>query len=489
MKKSVLGLFFILTIGSISFLLSSCGDDAASTSVLTRAMGLVAVTSPTATTSRSRGNVLFTDDQNNPKPMNEMIQDMRNLQAAADPTTSAAGLGNPIAPITSTNAECYGPNLTDNAKGSDIARPPGDLGLFYDTASDTDVIACAAAEFNALMAGSPQYVNKWVGAQAVMLAVLGQAGNALPAVGASLDAIASMPAIEGISLTTATLERLADDADGNETYKTFIAFTKEGEATAGSVTIYHTPRNNDNTSFRGLFQAILPHESSQGRVPVQGYRGISMAYAQTDGSLTFSLKIGANRSTASDDFFGTDGVVDFTKAAFGEDGHYLNATFNTTTNAARAHYAWQAGGSDGAIRTFSVDVPIGTEGASGSAYFGFGADIDTIEGVGAPWMTKMFCNWVEGTSMGVSQAKVQKQLFDLTSFAPTTSLIDFAPNDQCQCDSAGGVCNNTFTVAASAQTPDFLEGVHTVATHELVNPPTAADIPVVTEPTFAIPAR
>ena len=106
--------------------LTSCGSDTASTNALSRAMGLVSATSPTAASSSTRAlwkaTQLFAGTPENIKPLGEMKNEVAAAQTA-DPATQAAALGNPLG-ITSSRAACFGPSWKDDARGGGaISRP------------------------------------------------------------------------------------------------------------------------------------------------------------------------------------------------------------------------------------------------------------------------------------------------------------------------------------------------------------------------------
>ncbi len=512
----------VLSILTTLFVLAGCGSSSSSTS-LTEAMGLVGITSPTGRSSSSSISKklafnpidamvgLVNDVQPKAKkgfslygsPTCGDASDMATLltelaTAQTQDTALTAAEVESFSTELSCRAACYGPGWTDNATGSSVNRPTGDLGLVYATKSATDTEACVSAEIGALVQSGPGLINRYLKVQAMFLKELSEQGVALPAVGGQVDLIsylnvASNTAITGITFNTATIDRL-DDVGGFEMYKTAFTFTRTdstGNGETGSVTIYHHQLATDNTSFEGLVQATVPHQESMGGTFRK--RGISFVYKKDGDVYTSSFRTAANRSTTSSDFFGTNGLVDYSKAAFGEDGHYilLQQNLNTTgTNANRAsiHYAWQAGQGDGATRTFAASIPTGTAGAlTGTGYFGFGANISNntnIVSTNAPWMSKMHCNWLNALSSGPSVTKVQKQTMTQTSgvFLATTSLINFAPTNDC----------NAASWTVSGADASFLNGAKSTTTNDLVTAPTSSDFAFDftasgAEPTFTIP--
>jgi len=159
-------LFYVFLVIPVVLIFQSCGKVSESTlSEFSKIMGLVAVTSPRATSSSKRsikrGKVLFSGGAENLKPMKEMMQDMEQIRDQ-NKEEAAKMVGNPLEEKSTMHALCYGPKIKENSRPTDVDRPLGDLGLFYETASKDDKTACAASELNALVAGVPQYVNKFI---------------------------------------------------------------------------------------------------------------------------------------------------------------------------------------------------------------------------------------------------------------------------------------------------------------------------------------
>jgi len=489
-----------LTIGTLAFMLSGCGTATSATTTLTEAIAAIAVTSPTASRATTASNFEYHSQgffadlghkikglilpesiaastvDTDVKSMATLVSDLKTDLASSTPKAIAAKIGEMT--VTSYRANCYGPSWTDTATGVSVARPSGDLGMIAANASTTDTTACAAAELNSLVGGAPQFANKLVKLQATLIAALQTAGKALPSVGASVDALALMPAITGFTFVTASLARLTNNAAGKPVYKTAITYT-DASSKAGTVTIYHTPTNDANSNFSGLIQAVLPYTATGGGAGTK--RGLSMVYSQTDGILTYALDTAANRTTDSSDFFSaTTGRVDFSKGAFGEDGNRIIASFDSTTLASTMHYAWQAGSGDGAVRAFAVNIPAGTEGSlTGVGYFGFGAAISALtDDVSTPWATKMICNWV-GVSKA-SIAEIQGQTFTQSGgkFTAATSKIDFAPTDTCAAAST--------YVITSSQPTDYNNAARS-GTKLLTTVGALGIIPAVTVPTYTLP--
>lgn len=498
-----LGYVFLTATAVIVLVLARCGSDSSTASnALSKAMGAIAVTSPAASSSSSSASLFgvkktvtafmqfagfhllmkmmglseAADETSAPttvKPLSEMKSDIQNA-TTADPATTAAALGNPVEKK-SFVAPCYGPSWKDDAFQSNYDRPSGDLGIVYATASNTDTRACAAAQVDALIAGAPSFFNNFIKMQAVMLAAANKSSKSLPAEGQTEDLTTLMPSITGLTVTNADLKRV-DTTDDTEMYKTIFDFTSSSKS--GNVTIFHKPKNADNTNFEGLAYATVPHFSGMG---TGDKRFMSMVYSQADGVLKISAKIMANRNTNSTDAFTTGYEVDFSKSTSDrEDFHWILAEFNSSNGAGTLHYAWQAG-AEGVTRTFAFTVPSGGETATAFAGFGPGMGSSGLVASATPWTQKFHCNWKNGVANSASIQYVQKQTMTKSSgkFLPSASNIAFAPTDS---------CNRNSTWVVSGASASFLNGTKQAVTNDLVTPPTSSDIPAVAAPTFTIPS-
>ncbi|MBI3296218.1 MAG: hypothetical protein HYZ71_15950 [Deltaproteobacteria bacterium] len=497
MKLSRLAFFVALI---VVFSVIRCGSSSSSSNSLSVAMAAMALTSPAASSSSSSttaslfgmkrsvtafmqftglnlvlkfmGIAEAADETGQPttiKPLADMKNEIKSA-VTGDPTTLASSMGNPIEKK-SFKALCYGPAWTDDATGSSVNRPSGDLGIVYATATDTDLRACATAQVEALMAGAPSFFNNFIKLQAIMLSAQNKAGKGLPAEGATEDDTALMPTITGMTITNADLKTVDVAADANAIYKTVFDFTSNSKT--GSVTIFHSPANADNTNFSGLAYATLPENS--------GNRYMSMVYSQTDNVLKISAKIMVDSGTSPGAAFTSGNEVDFSKFTTNRsDFHWIVGSMNSVTGDGTMHYAWQAGGNDGATRTFAFNIAAD---GTGVAFAGFGPAITSLTGSNTPWTTKMFCNWLNGLSNGTPQTKVQKQVLskDTTSgkWKATSSLINFAPTDAC-------TKSGTWTVSG-ATGATFLNGSKTTTSTDLVTAPTSSDVAAITLPTFTIP--
>lgn len=517
MKRACIGLH--LSVFFMLLVLSACGKSSSGTSVqnaFSDAIAAVVVTSPTAASStptaslaREKGMLwaflrmpliqwvagFFTtgaravESTTLPtlQPIKDAVNTMKNHLSATDASTVVANMNADsfFGGKTTNRAECYGPAWTDNASGSTVNRPSGDLGIVSPIASPSDSTACSVAQLNAILyqAKTPlESAFKYL----IGASVGGSnGGKSLPAnVGDVVDVTANVPAVTGVTLTSAKLTRLADSTTGYKVYQWTVLFTVS--SVDSEVTAYFSPRGDSATvtdekfkkNFRGLLKMVLPHQDTGGGGARK--RGYSLVFDQTDGVLTLVMDTAANRNSTSAEFFNTSGRVDYSKSAFGEDAHAIRAVFNSVTNAATTHYAWQAGANDGAARAFSVNISPGTEGSlTGSAWFGFSVAIRFLDDDGTRWPYKMHCNWVNGLSNSSAISKVQRQVIIQSEgkFGASSSKISFAPTDSCSRSSNWTVTNSQ---------PSRFDGDRTggVPTHDLEDGPTPVVVGTVTVPTI-----
>jgi hypothetical protein len=385
------------------------------------------------------------------------------------PDVVAAKIGN-LGIINKFRAQCFGfgyslnLNNAGTATGSTRAVLGGDAGILYSTASDTDTRPCSVAEVDALIASQPGVFNKVFKMIIAMLAKANAEGETLPAIGETVTV--TMPTVTSATFTKATLERLADGTDGFAVYKIVIQGTIGGKTL--DVLLLHSPHDATNTNYAGFGRAVLPYTSTFGGGEA---RGLSIVYSVESGVNTLMVDSCANRATTSTDFFNsTTGRVDFSKGACGEEIHKMISTYDKSTHAGTLHYAWQAGGTDGAARIFEAT----TDGTNGRAFVGFGAAIASItDSTSTPWGTKFHCNWTNGTAMSPSVTKVQKQTFSLSSTTGeyTVAVDNIAYHASDSCDSSV-----SYTVSSA---PTFFGTSKSASTNVLVNASTN-DIPSIT---------
>ena len=163
----------LLMISTLSFISAGCSSSTttAASSAVSNAMASLQVSSATAAKTASSSylendfGTQMAGEVPDIKPMETMVKELKDTLAAGDPTAVAGKIG--AMSITKYNAPCFGPSWTDNARGSSVQRPSGDLGMVANTTSPTDTSACAAGQLNSLIGGYPQFVNKIIFLQTI----------------------------------------------------------------------------------------------------------------------------------------------------------------------------------------------------------------------------------------------------------------------------------------------------------------------------------
>lgn len=512
--KNLGKIMVIVSLGVIA--LTRCGGDDAESNPLSGVAPSLAISSPTMTSSTTTASyrlkfqtvrqamlkfpaiefvlkLVGVDLAKNSFAVEEttLPSDMKPLdtlksEQAGDLVQSPTALAAEIGTLTTKkyDALCFNQNynISNDANATVGQVMYGDGGIAYSTASSTDTTACMAAAMNAMMAGHPRYLNKMLKLISVMLSAGNHAGKTLPAVGETVDALANMPTIDGLTLTKASFGRLSDDASGNTVYKS------EVEGTAGTatldITLYHSPLNADNSNFKGLFQIVRPHTSTM-------MAGQSVVYEQQDGVLRLAMRGCANQNTASTDFFSsTTGLLDFSKTACQQDLNQIHASFNNTSGASIMHAAWQAGTGDGASRVTEIATTGNTEGSTGVGIFGYGKSINGTgsfagplpDNTSTPWASRMYCEWLNSLSGGTSINYVQKQGMTLTGgkWVVSSDNWRYAANGTCITnDTAWTIANHPLSAVNSTS----MSGPTSLA---LVAPSTVT-IGNVSVPTYTLP--
>ena len=406
-----------------------------------------------------------------------------------------------------TPPECYGPEIdtANHADGTFTQRylPIRDVG-FWNQNEGTE--ACAAAQMNFLINAVSTRVDTMINMFNNMVCVGKKAGLSLPAIGASTDfktALGEKSTMSGITVNTATIERLANDSDGNAVYKSTVNVTI-GTRTATAI-LKHI-KTGDST-YKGKLSMTMSNDSSLGMMGgnncgsssgsvnagVVSYVKSSatsvvyeMNFAEFCGSTASPLDSNNNisRTDAYDASTNPDG--------WGNDWNYALFNLNPSNGTGTVAYAWQAGSSDGRTRVLNATVTEASDGsASGVAYYGFGPNVNGTDALGS--IEGFICSWVGpngainstprahaaliATTPAKEVLKVQKQILTraagATEFTTTdaNSMIEYAPTTGC--DKIAGKESFTFqAVRNQVRTPlshsnDITDS--TLLNNELVN--------------------
>jgi hypothetical protein len=256
-----------------------------------------------------------------------------------------------------------------------------------------------------------------------------------------------------------------------------------------TLTLRHSPKSlTDNTTFNGKITFTQPHDNEQhgGNCSESGLSGTVIAgtvlYEKaSETSMTYKLDMAEYCGKDTDPFAANNKDTDTTNDntldpddrvipnsnagnATGWANNWNNAimNYNPSNGTGTMAYSWQAGSGDQFTRVLNIATTAADDGsASGTAYFGFGAGIEQTDGdtyllsdgtsatdaATAGRLTGMWCNWAgpsnqkTGTAVTPPTASVQKQVLARTAtgtvFTQSSSLITFAPTNDCNLDDEG----------------------------------------------------
>jgi len=419
---------------------------------------------------------------------------------------------------TEAQTSCFGPSLAylnypDSTTGyqsmtsgcaistgnpGDGCLPSGDLGIW--SATEPTGEACTSATMNAQVLSVSSVVNSAVTLMAGLICVAQVNGADLTAGAAALDLHDTINSNLGTALTTASLQRLADQSDGRATYRIAIIGTVNG--TPLSVTAVHSPGDTTGNGAAGLISGYLDNTDSM--MQEQYRKAFSVLYGIASGSVTYELRSGGTSTDVPlSALFGADGTFDFAAQLARRDGSgmasggtFERARIDGTTGLGTLVHAWQAGNADPYTRVFQATTSAGASGSAdtGYGYFGFGPVLDSAD-LGS--IVGMWCNWAgPGSQVGtanVNTTNVQAQTMtrDATSglFIPVTTDITYAPTNDCNATASSGFVYEPFGPTGSPSMQDLQKLTPSDVTNDLVPLGTLGVIPDVPSPApYAIPA-
>ncbi len=361
--------------------------------------------------------------------------------------------------IASTNATCFGPNLTytghPDGAGANGSLPGGDLGL-WDANEGATTEACAAAQLNAKVTGVASLVDSGVFAMASMMCIARRNSIAVPSsVGSSVDLTTLVAAnyvtnSVGLTVTSAILSRDTDASDGRPVYITTLVGTVDASPTSEvNLRLKHVPEStSSNSTYRGKLSIKIVNNTgvNSGQNCVSGgtlgyVDAGSVSYEKSSAtSLTYDLRSGKFCGSSADPYISTTNLtVDQTKNivastnGWADNFNWARFNMDPTTNAGNYYFAWQAGSNDRGSRVMNVNLTSSGSVLSGCAFFGYDDPISggfTYDGT----VNNMICNWTgPGNSPSNGQAYAQKQCFTNATgiFVASSNNITYAPTNSC----------------------------------------------------------
>lgn len=400
------------------------------------------------------------------------------------------------------NANCYGPSMTyadhpNVATPNTGSLPGGDTGIWE--AADGSGQACTAAQLNSRLNGTASYADAALFATASMLCAARASAMAPPAAGASLDVTSAMTGLvtinaSVISITSATLARDADTADGFPVYVSNLVGTSG--TTTYSIRMKHVRTAPLNATYRGKAtitvaanDATKPQNCSAGTATGHVI-ATSVEYEKTSATAEkFVLRDAQFCGSDADPFkSATDFTVDHSKKfpgvakGWANNANYLAGNVDPSTLVGNYAYAWSAGSGDSNVRALNLNLAAARGAMTGTAFFGFGAAMSSTNDGS---IDRMICNWAGPGNNHTGITKAQKQTISRADgaalFLPVASNITYDPANLCEDNSAGftvtwnAVSGTPTTRAANTTTLDLVD-VSTIATaFTAPTAPTAVD--------------
>lgn len=457
-----------------------------------QAIGLIALSSPTAATSSSllqAGYVPSSEaSSGDAKPADEQIAALEKRLDESSEASCVAGLA--LAFKNKPNLTCFGAPFvvntaydrsggvtfvntvsggTFNGWGS---HPSGDAGVLLASEALTGE-ACSAATVNAYVAYASQGLRLSQDLMSAGLCVAKVKNLKLPEiVGDKLDLTVDLAtAMAAVATITKTeIVRSGTDANGNPVFSIELAGNASGKAF--SVSSANTKSSEGSSGqVRGYFDV------SADATPK--YFGFSVDYSKSGDSMSLEYRAARNRNSSSFDFFNaTTGKVDFSKGStsIGEDLFFIKFKGSSASGARDGSmvFAWQAGEGDSHSRVFQADV----KGTVGTGFYSYGYKLNAAGATESNFgkIEGMICNWVLTQNGSVpshaAQAathanKAMKQTMTLTGgkFVAATSNIGYAPHHTCN----GHVADYTMTLVSGNSGANFAALTVTGATRTVAS--------------------
>lgn len=374
------------------------------------------------------------------------------------------------------SAQCYGPSIDyeghpdgvdgPNGPNSDGPQlPSGDVGIWSEVEDGT---ACAAAQANTLINDVAAQVDNAISFFGAVACAQKKAEDAsgsvfgLPTAGSVVDLTAVLDTyleVEGLTYSSATIDRAADDTDdGFPIYTTLVSIelTDGAESQTGTWRLVHIPTDDDNDTYRGQLSASLTGDTERGgncqRLGVTDgvVDGTSITYEKTSAtSLVYEMNhaqfCGSETSVLQNGDLRTVPASAGDTEGWANNWNYGLFNLNPETVTGTIAYAWQAGVDDARSRVLNIvttsdDAETGA--ASGRAYYGFGPRAD---GETAGTISGFICNWAGPGNLDKDTAEadlVQYQSIARAStgavFTADESQITYAPTNSCDAAAEDG---------------------------------------------------
>lgn len=428
------------------------GGDGGVTDISETMPGDIVVSSPTASVGPSpsiSGKSIFKDATSDYETKKEALDAL--IAGTGTCSFTIESLGN------LSFANCYGPQVTVQNHPDDAAKTVfggGDLGIWNSTNTNNAAEACAAAQMNKVVEFAASRVDNFVNILGAVACAGVKGGKTPPAVLSTLDlssVISSFVTISGLAISTATIERLADDST-NPVYKFTVAgaMTTGGKSYDTSIILKHIPTATDNSTYKGKisfsFSSTDPADTKPGNcddfsaVVSDGsvQAGMILYEKASASSVTYEMNMAEFCGADTDPFdsnnniAGTDSVSATNPTGWANNYNYGLFNVNPSNGTGTVVFGWSAGFGGEMVRALNVTTTAAADGsATGESYFGFGPSIQTSTSTDRGSITGMYCNWGGTYQPKMAQHQELARAVGGTVFGTTFDNITFAPTNDC----------------------------------------------------------
>lgn len=499
--------------GSSSSSTGSSGGGAGTTGIFPTDLVLaspfaVATSSASVSASNSPSEMLMTTATDSDDYLSK-VENLGTLLTAT--STDSCGFTLSIFETRGGSVNCYGPSLTyanhpDAPSGEENGSSGGgDAGIWNELENDE---ACAAAQTDYLVNQVGSTVDMAVNSIASMLCVINASDESIPAAGAAaldvseiLQSALTASGVTGLTISTATLEHQANDADGNSVYfftLTGIA-TNEGETRALTFYLKHIPLDTDNITYKGKLSYAISDDSGSdpGNCNDENTVGSNTSTTTMDAgsilyhkdsatNLTYRLQQGVFCDSShmpldtSDnyDIDKTDAASSDNPTGYANGFQYYLFNMNPEDGTGSYAFSWVAGAGGENTRTLNVTLSNLDSGSTGGcSYFGYGPQVsDTSSDLGS--ISGFFCNWGMPSENDLTMYELaQRQCMSLDAatgkYTTDTDLgslaLVYAPTENCDTSAGNGF---TYYMTSGSESDPATNDRYTASsavTNQLIN--------------------
>ncbi|MFH1261850.1 MAG: hypothetical protein V1495_00150 [Pseudomonadota bacterium] len=390
---------------------------------------------------------------------------------------------------------CYGPGIYyehEPVSDTTASSGGGDSGI-WDEIDGQSGNACVAAQTNMLVGQVSRLVDTAVNSFASMVCVINASGLTIPAAeGGALDLASTLQTvlttngIDGITISTASLDHQASTSDGHDVYFFTLTGTMTKNGDTREVTLYlkHIPLDADNTTYKGKLSFAFGNANSSesgncndantvgaGNKTTSMVDAGSVLYSKDSATnLTYRFQYGTFCDSTHMPLAPTNHDIDPTDTAspsnptgYANGFKYYLFNVNPADGTGSFAFAWAAGTGSENARTLEVSLgALSGGGTGGCGYFGYGPPVkdgSTTPGNSLGDITGFVCNWSMPGPTKPNHPWAQRQCVKLdtasghylTDATQGALAITYAPTDTC--DSLADADFVYYSTISSAENP------------------------------------